>query len=212
MKLKIYIFLILILSVVSCTKETKNLPVYGRKEVTEKVINNHVIIDTINHTVKNFSFYNQDSIEVTGDTFNNSIYVADFFFTTCPTICPVMKTNLLIVYNKFLENKNVKYLSHTINPEYDNIKTLNKYAQSLNVNSETWHFVTGEIEDIYKIAKDSYMVSALEDENEPGGFLHSGTFLLVDTNKNIRGIYDGTSRSEMSRLIRDIEILLESIS
>ena len=212
MKLKIYIFLILILSVVSCTKETKKLPVYGRKEVTEKVINDHVIIDTINHTVKNFSFYNQDSIEVTGDTFNNSIYVADFFFTTCPTICPVMKNNLLIVYNEFSENKNVKYLSHTINPEHDNIKTLNKYAQSLNVNSETWHFVTGEIEDIYKIAKDSYMVSALEDENEPGGFLHSGTFLLVDTNKNIRGIYDGTSKSEMSRLIRDIEILLESIS
>ena len=159
--MKIYIFLILILSVVSCTKETKKLPVYGRKEVTEKVINDHVIIDTINHTVKNFSFYNQDSIEVTGDTFNNSIYVADFFFTTCPTICPVMKTNLLIVYNKFSENKNVKYLSHTINPEHDNIKTLNKYAQSLNVNSETWHFVTGEVEDIYKIAKNSYKLQML---------------------------------------------------
>jgi len=210
--LKNYILLILILSITSCTNEIKKLPVYGRKEITEKVINGQVYIDTLDHTVKNFSFYNQDSVEVTNETFNNSIYVADFFFTTCPTICPIMKNNLLLVYNEFSENKNVKYLSHTINPEYDNTKMLKKYAQRLGVSSDRWHFVTGEIEDIYKIAEDSYMVSAVEDEKEPGGFLHSGTFLLIDSNKNIRGIYDGTSELEMSRLISDIKILLKSIS
>ncbi len=210
--MKNYILLILILSITSCTNEIKKLPVYGRKEITEKVINGQVYIDTLDHTVKNFSFYNQDSVEVTNETFNNSIYVADFFFTTCPTICPIMKNNLLLVYNEFSENKNVKYLSHTINPEYDNTKMLKKYAQRLGVSSDRWHFVTGEIEDIYKIAEDSYMVSAVEDEKEPGGFLHSGTFLLIDSNKNIRGIYDGTSELEMSRLISDIKILLKSIS
>ena len=106
----------------------------------------------------------------------------------------------------------MKYLSHTINPEYDNTKILKKYAERLGVSSDRWHFVTGEIEHIYKIAKDSYMVSALEDKNEPGGFLHSGTFLLVDTNKNIRWIYDGTSEVEKYRLMSDIKILLKSNS
>ena len=210
--MKLHILLIFISSLLSCTKEIKKLPVYGRNEITKKVLNGEIVIDTINHSIKNFSFYNQDSTKITRDTFNNAIYVADFFFTTCPTICPIMQNNLLLVYNEFSENKNVKYLSHTINPEYDNTKTLKKYAERLGVSSDRWHFVTGEIEDIYKIAKDSYMISALEDENEPGGFLHSGTFLLIDTNKNIRGIYDGTSEAEMSRLMSDIKILLKSIS
>jgi len=210
--LKIHILVIFILSLISCTKEIKKLPIYGRSEITKKVVNGEVIIDTINHSINNFSFFNQDSIEITRETFDNAIYVADFFFTTCPTICPIMQNNLLLVYNEFSENNNVKYLSHTINPEYDNSKILKKYAQKLGVSSERWHFVTGELEDIYKIAKDSYMVSALEDENEPGGFLHSGTFLLIDTNKNIRGIYDGTNEAEMFRLMRDIKILLKSIS
>ena len=199
-------------SLISCNQEIKKLPIYGRNEITKKVLNGEIVIDTINHSIKNFSFYNQDSTKVTRDTFDNAIYVADFFFTTCPTICPIMQNNLLLVYNEFSENKNVKYLSHTINPEYDNTKILKKYAERLGVSSDRWHFVTGEIEDIYKIAKDSYMISALEDENEPGGFLHSGTFLLIDTNKNIRGIYDGTREVEMSRLMSDIKILLKSIS
>ena len=210
--MKLHILLIFISSLLSCTKEIKKLPVYGRNEIIKKVLNGEIVIDTINHSIKNFSFYNQDSTKVTRDTFDNAIYVADFFFTTCPTICPIMQNNLLLVYNEFSENKNVKYLSHTINPEYDNTKTLKKYAERLGVSSDRWHFVTGEIEDIYEIAKDSYMISALEDENEPGGFLHSGTFLLIDTNKNIRGIYDGTREVEMSRLMSDIKILLKSIS
>ncbi|PDH49203.1 MAG: SCO family protein [Rhodothermaeota bacterium MED-G16] len=210
--MKLHILLIFISSFISCNQEIKKLPVYGRNEITKKVLNGEIVIDTINHSIKNFSFYNQDSTKITRDTFDNAIYVADFFFTTCPTICPIMQNNLLLVYNEFSENKNVKYLSHTINPEYDNTKTLKKYAERLGVSSDRWHFVTGEIEDIYKIAKDSYMISALEDENEPGGFLHSGTFLLIDTNKNIRGIYDGTREVEMSRLMSDIKILLKSIS
>lgn len=210
--MKLHILLIFISSLISCNQEIKKLPIYGRNEITKKVLNGEIVIDTINHSIKNFSFYNQDSTKVTRDTFDNAIYVADFFFTTCPTICPIMQNNLLLVYNEFSENKNVKYLSHTINPEYDNTKILKKYAERLGVSSDRWHFVTGEIEHIYKIAKDSYMVSALEDKNEPGGFLHSGTFLLIDTNKNIRGIYDGTSEVEMYRLMSDIKILLKSNS
>ena len=122
-----------------------------------------------------------------------------------------MKNNLIKVYNRFSNNKKVKYLSHTVNPDYDNVSTLKKFSDRLDVDSKIWHFVTGDIEDIYNTAKLSYMVSALKDDNEPGGFLHSGTFLLVDQNRNIRGIYEGTDDSEIHRLIKDIEILLPTI-
>lgn len=199
---------IIILCVFSCSVEKRELPIYGRSEIIETNIDGIISFDTINHTIKAFKFYNQDSILIDNNTFNNSIYIADFFFTTCPTICPIMKNNLLKVYNQFENNENVKYLSHTINPDYDNIFTLKKFSDRLGVNSKIWHFVTGDIDEIYNTAKSSYMVSALQDENEPGGFLHSGTFLLVDQNRNIRGIYEGTDESEINRLIKDIEILL----
>ena len=209
MRLFIVIFLIISLS---CSTEKRNLPIYGRSEIKEINIDGKISLDTINHYIKKFSFYNQDSILVDNSTFNNSIYVADFFFTTCPTICPVMKNNMIKVYNRFINNKRVKYLSHTVNPDYDNVSTLKKYSDRLDVDSKVWHFVTGEIDDIYNTAKLSYMVSALKDENEPGGFLHSGTFLLVDQNRNIRGIYDGTDESEVNLLIKDIELLLLTMS
>ena len=185
---------IIILCVLSCSVEKRELPIYGRSEIIETNNDGIISFDTINHTIKAFK-----------------IYIADFFFTTCPTICPIMKNNLLKVYNQFANNENVKYLSHTINPDYDNIFTLKKFSDRLGVNSKIWHFVTGDIDEIYNTAKSSYMVSALQDENEPGGFLHSGTFLLVDQNRNIRGIYEGTDKSEINRLIKDIEILLPLI-
>lgn len=195
----------------SCSPEKRELPIFGRSEIKENNSNGIISFDTINHTIKTFKFYNQDSILIDNNTFNNSLYVADFFFTTCPTICPVMKNNLIKVYDRFLNNEKVKYLSHTINPDYDNILILKKFSERLGVNSKVWHFVTGDIDDIYNTAKSSYMVSALKDDNEPGGFLHSGTFLLVDHNRNIRGIYEGTDESEINRLIDDIEKLLLAI-
>ena len=115
---------IIILCVFSCSVEKRELPIYGRSEIIETNNNGIISFDTINHTIKAFKFYNQDSILIDNNTFNNSIYIADFFFTTCPTICPVMKNNLLKVYNQFENNENVKYLSHTINPDYDNIDSL----------------------------------------------------------------------------------------
>ena len=186
----------------------KKLPIYGRKEIKEIKINGETLFDTIEHTISNFSFINQEGNIVNNQTFKGSIYVADFFFTSCPTICPIMKTNLLDVYQYFEGNDEVKFLSHTINPIYDNVERLKSYSKKLDVNSNIWHFVTGNIENIYDLAKKSYMVSALEDSNEPGGFLHSGTFLLVDKKIRIIGIYDGTDKSEMKKLINDIKTLL----
>lgn len=181
-------------------KTDKKLPVLGRKEIDAG--------DTIYHTIEDFKFINQDSVIVTPATFEDKIYIADFFFTSCPTICPVMKSQMLRVYEEFKNNKDVAILSHTIDPEYDTVALLHDYAERLGVESSTWHFVTGEKEKIYDIGQTSYMVTALEDKNEPGGFLHSGAFILVDKEKRIRGIYDGTEKDAVSKLIEDVSLLL----
>ena len=153
---------------------------------------------------------NQEGDTITNKSFQNNIYLADFFFTTCPTICPIMKSNLLKIHDHFIDNKNIKFLSHTINPAYDNVKRLSEYSRNLGVNSKKWHFVTGDLDYIHEIAKKSYMVTAMEDSSEPGGFLHSGTFLLVDGERRIRGVYDGTDESEIPKIKDDIMTLLES--
>ena len=195
---------------ISCYKSDKELPIFGRKKIVEKTVNGLVIPDTVDHTVSDFKLTNQNGEIITNESFQNSIYIADFFFTTCPTICPVMKSNLLKIHDHFIKNENIKFLSHTINPEYDNIERLNEYSKNLGVSSRKWHFVTGDINYIHDIAKKSYMVTAMEDSREPGGFLHSGTFLLVDTERRIRGVYDGTDELEISKIKNDIRILLKS--
>lgn len=189
-------------------KETA-LPYLGRHDYMEKTVDNQTVVDTIYHKVADFSFVDQDSTIVTSSTFENKIYVTDFFFTSCPTICPVMKTQMLRVYEAFKDNDQVAFLSHTIDPEYDTVALLHDYAERLGVESDKWHFVTGEKEDIYEMGLKSYMVTAMEDEEEPGGFIHSGAFILVDKEKHVRGMYDGTEKDQVDLLIHDIEKLLQ---
>lgn len=203
----ISIILFFIISGCSEAGNTK-LPILGRKSIQERIVNGTVKTDTIYHRIDDFTFTNQDSLEVTNSTFENKIYVADFFFTTCPTICPIMKTQMLRVYERFKDNEGVLFLSHTIDPEYDTVALLHDFAERLGVSSKKWHFVTGEKEYIYEIGQNSYMVTAMEDENEPGGYLHSGAFILVDPDRHIRGLYDGTKEDQVDRLISDIPKLL----
>jgi protein SCO1/2 len=197
---------------VACTevKDSFELPVLGRKKVVEKEVNGQTVYDTIPHTIADFQFVNQDSAVVTNETFKDKVYVADFFFTSCPTICPVMKQQMLRVYEQYSENPNFAILSHTIDPEYDTVALLNDYASRLGAKSDTWHFVTGEKDEIYDIAETSYMSVADEDESAPGGFIHSGAFILVDKDRQIRGVYDGTVEEQVDILIKDIETLLKS--
>ena len=140
-------------------------------------------------------------------TFENKIYVTDFFFTTCPTICPQMKAQMLRVYEAYEENNDIILLSHTIDPQHDTVGVLKDYSERLGISSDHWLMVTGEKNEIFDVAK-KYMVSAMEDENQPGGFVHSGAFVLIDKKKQIRGYYDGTKELETSELIDDIEVLL----
>lgn len=183
-------------------------PVLGRKQYVEKIVDGKTVTDTVDHTIPDYKLVNQDSNWVTPETFDGKVYVADFFFTSCPTICPTMKKEMLRVYEAYKENDEVAIISHTIDPEYDTVALLKDFAEKLDVQAPKWHFVTGEKEDIYELGQKGYMVTAMEDENEVGGFLHSGAFVLVDKEKKIRGVYDGTRSEEVDKLITDIELLL----
>jgi len=199
-------------SLFACTevKDSFELPVLGRSKVVEKEVNGEITYDTIQHKIADFSFVNQDSVVVTNETFSSKVYVADFFFTTCPTICPVMKQQMLRVYDVYKENPEFAIISHTIDPEYDTVALLNDYASRLGASSTTWHFVTGDKDEIYDIAEESYLSIADEDESAPGGFIHSGAFILIDKEGRIRGVYDGTIEEQVDVLIKDVERLINS--
>ncbi|MDQ3292719.1 MAG: SCO family protein [Bacteroidota bacterium] len=172
----------------------------------KKVQNGKVIVDTVFHQIPDFSFTNQDSQQVTDRTFAQKIYVSDFFFSSCPTICPKMRTQMLRVYQQFKDNNQVLLLSHTLDPQRDSIAVLRDYAQSLGVSSSKWHFVTGTKDSIYAIAS-KYMVAAT-DNRKKGGLVHSGALVLIDTKRHVRGIYDGTKPEQVNNLLSDIQVLL----
>jgi protein SCO1 len=210
-KLSVIGFSLLVFSsaLLSCqsVKEEKLLPIFGEREPVTKEVDGKSIIDTIYHTIADFSFIDQDSSVVTNETFQGKIYVADFFFTSCRTICPLMKTQMLRVYDSIRNNEDVLILSHTIDPEYDTVGLLRDFANRLGVKSERWHFVTGAQDSIYDIAQTSYFATAMIDKTEPDGFIHSGAFLLIDKERRIRGKYDGTIEEDVNRLLADIRRL-----
>ncbi len=197
------------IAAVACNevKSSYDLPILGRKEFVEREVNGELVKDTVYHTIAPFEFVDQDSSIITNATFNHKVYVADFFFTSCPTICPVMKQQMLRVYETYKDDQDVAILSHTIDPTHDTVAVLKDFAEKLGVESKKWHFVTGPKEAIYDIGETSYMVVANEDENAPGGYIHSGAFLLVDQKGRIRGVYDGTVSEQVDILINDIKRL-----
>jgi protein SCO1 len=210
MKKLVLFWVFLLLFVAGCDLfSEKKLPIMGWRDVKQVSRDGKVGYDTIYHTIPDFAFVNQDGALVTNKTFHDKIYVADFFFTSCPTICPIMKTQMLRVYEKFKDNDDILLLSHSIDPVYDSVPVLKVFSDRLGVDSRKWHFVTGDKDEIYEIGEKSYMVTAQEDVDEPGGYLHSGAFILVDKDRRIRGFYDGTKELEVDRLIRDIPTLLK---
>lgn len=199
---------IVMLFLIACGQSNKKLPILGEREPTTKEIDGKMVTDTIYQTIPPFSFINQDSVMISNKDFDNSIYVADFFFTSCPSICPIMSKNLLKVLNKYKGNKEVKILSHSIDTKYDTPWVLKKYATKLGVEGDQWQFVHGSQESIYGIA-DKYMVYAKENSSAPGGFEHQGWLILIDKDKRIRGAYDGTNDEQVSQLMDDMDILLK---
>lgn len=195
------IIAILISAVVLMTacKNEKRLPILGERDIQNG--------DTIYHSVPDFSFINQDSQVVNNATFENKIYVVDFFFISCPTICPKVMKQMLRVYEKFENEDRLMLLSHTIDTKHDTVGRLKMYAQNLGVNTQKWHFVTGDKAEVYDIA-DDYFSIAKEDPEAPGGFDHSGRLILVDTKRHVRSFCDGTDPASVDKFMGDIEALL----
>jgi protein SCO1/2 len=197
MKHTLHIVFLLLLA--GCSNSNKKLPVLGEPSIMGN--------DTIYPTIPAFSFISQDSLIITEKTFDNKIYVADFIFLSCPTICPKMTSELKTVYEIYKSNPDILFISHTIDPERDTPERLYDYTNALKIDSKKWFFVTGNKDNIYAVAE-NYFATAYSDSTAPGGFVHSGGLLLIDKDKHIRGVYDGTDHSAVKKLIKDIPILL----
>ena len=209
MKVRISLTAGLLLLLGACmSSENRKLPILGNRELVEKTVDGKTVLDTLYQTIPSFSFINQDSVAVTDKDFDGKIYVADFFFTSCTSICPTMHRNMLKLYEKFKDNPDVKFLSHTIDFKYDTPSRLKKYATKLGVERDRWEFVRGSKVSIYTIAKKSYLTAVGEDSQSKDGYMHQGWFVLVDKEKRLRGAYEGTKTEEVEHLMKDIEVLL----
>jgi len=197
-------FLALLLALAACGEEPhpEQLPILGQREFVDG--------DTVYHQIPDFRFVDQDSQFVTNETFAGKAYVVDFFFTSCPTICPKVKKQMLRVYKRFEDENDLRLLSHTIDVKRDTVGRLHSYAENLGVSADRWHFVTGDKDEIYEIA-DDYFSIVLEDAEVPGGFDHSGRLILIDENRHIRAFCDGTDPESVDHFMEDIERLLREM-
>jgi protein SCO1/2 len=192
----------------SCTQDRK-LPIYGERHAeTVRDAAGVEKIDTVYQTIPNWAFLNQDSTVVTNKITDGKIYVTDFFFTSCTTICPTMHRNLLTVYNEFKNNEDIMFVSHTIDFKYDKPSVLKKYAQKLGVDNPKWQFLYGSKDSVYTLAEKSYLVAVGEDSTATDGYMHQGYLVLVDKDRRIRGAYDGTKSEQVEQLKKDIPVLL----
>ena len=187
-------------------KPVETLPIYQPAEINDKLVDSSVIHVSKYHKISDFELINQNGQKITQEFYNNKIYVADFFFTTCQDICPIMTKNMYRLQEELKDDNDILFLSHTVIPEVDTVQQLKKYAVENNVDDFKWNLVTGEKKQIYDLARKSYL--AVEDA-EYGKFdmIHTENFILIDKQRQIRGFYDGTNDDEIEQLISDIKIL-----
>ena len=188
----------------------KALKVYNPIDINPKLVDESLHSTNKMHRVGAFNLIDQDGNEVTEHHFKDKIYVTDFFFVTCPTICPKMTKQMDRVYHEFEQNSNISFLSHTVMPEADSVPVLKKYANELGVATDKWKFVTGDKPQIYSLARKTYFAAITEGDGGVDDFVHTENFVLVDKEKRLRGFYDGTSQKDVDRLIADIYTLLEA--
>ena len=189
--------------------QPKILKVYNPIDLNPELVDESVRNIDKFHRVGSFNLTDQDGNEVTEKNFENKIYVTDFFFVTCPTICPKMTKQMNRVYNEFKADQNISFLSHTVMPEADSVPVLNEYATERGISSDKWKFVTGDKKQIYNLARKTYFAAVTEGDGGINDFVHTENFVLVDKEKRLRGFYDGTSKDDVDRLIVDIYALLE---
>lgn len=202
------IFSIITLSLFySALKPKKILPIYNPSMVNPELVDSTVQYVSKYHTISDFSFTNQNGKTITQKDYEGKIYVADFFFTTCGSICPKMTANMVEIQKAILNNPKVMLLSHTVFPEIDSVPVLKKYALEKGVNDAKWNLVTGDKKTIYMMARKSYLAVKLGKPEELYDMVHTENFVLVDDKKRVRGFYDGTDSEAMKKLIEDINFL-----
>ncbi|MFE3867455.1 SCO family protein [Flavobacterium sp. LS2P90] len=188
-------------------KPSKSLPIYNPADVNPELVDSTVQYISKYHTIVDFSFVNQNGKTITQRDYEGKVYVADFFFTTCGSICPKMTTNLAEVQKAILNNPKVMLLSHTVFPETDSVPILKAYAIKNGVVDSKWNLVTGDKKAIYTMARKSYLAVKLGKPEQLYDMVHTENFVLVDTKRRVRGFYDGTKKEDMKRLIEDIGFL-----
>lgn len=185
---------------------TRTLPIYQPSQVDSQLVDTTIQYVRKYHKIENFNLKNQNNQSVTQDNYQDKIYVADFFFTTCQTICIPMKKNMLVLQEALKDHENVLLLSHTVMPEFDTVEQLRKFADEQGVDDKKWNLVTGDKKQIYDLARKSYLV-AKDDEFSEYDLIHTENFVLIDSKKRIRGYYDGTDEKAIKELLEDIKIL-----
>ena len=210
---RIFLITMAIISVITLTlfynalKPPKMLPIYHPAMVNPELVDSTMQHIAIDHTISDFTFTNQNGKIISQKDYAGKVYVADFFFTTCPTICPMMTKNMVDVQNALKDNNQVMLLSHTVMPDVDSVPVLKKYAVEHGVDDNKWNLVTGKKEDIYSIARKSYLAVKLGEPEELYDMVHTENFVLVDQKRRVRGFYDGTKKEDMERLIDDVNWL-----
>ena len=212
-KYKLFLSTVIVLSAIilalfySALKPKKMLPIYNPSMVNPELVDSTVQYISKYHTISDFSFTNQNGKIITQKDYEGKIYVADFFFTTCGSICPKMTTNLAVIQKEIINNPKVMLLSHTVFPETDSVSVLKKYAVKNGVLDNKWNLVTGDKKLIYTMARKSYLAVKLGKPNELYDMVHTENFVLVDSKRRVRGFYDGTKEEDIQRLIEDINFL-----
>lgn len=215
-KYKLFITTLAVLSIIIITafynilKPTKTLPIYQPAQVNFELVDSTIQHQKKYHTIADFKLINQNGDTITQAFYKNKIYVADFFFTTCQTICPIMTDHMYDIQKRTISDPEVLLLSHTVTPEIDSVEQLNRYAKQKLINPAKWNLVTGDKKQIYDLARRSYLAVKTSGDGGPYDMIHTENFMLIDKQRQIRGFYDGTNPEAIETLLEDIKTLKAS--
>lgn len=191
-------------------KPEKRLPVYQPSMVNPELVDSTLVYVKKYHSIADFKLINQNGDTISQADYADKIYIADFFFTTCPTICPIMTANMADIQQIIKGDDEVMLLSHSVTPEIDSVPQLKKYALEKGVIDAKWNLVTGDKKQIYELARKSYLAVLTDGDGGPYDMIHTENFILVDKERRIRGFYDGTSSEEVAQLLEDLKVLKSS--
>jgi len=201
---------VIIVLMYQALKPEKRLPIYQPSMVNPELVDSTLVYVKKYHSIADFKLINQNGDTITQANYADKIYIADFFFTTCPTICPLMTANMADIQQIIKGDEEVLLLSHSVTPQIDSVQQLKKYALEKGVIDAKWNLVTGDKKQIYELARKSYLAVLTDGDGGPYDMIHTENFILVDKERRIRGFYDGTSSEEVAQLLEDLKVLKSS--